>query len=301
MTRYTPTERIGVSAIESITARELGWIFREQPIADMGIDAQIELVEDGFPSGKLIGIQIKTGAGNFRLGKDGLVYYGSSQHLEYWSGHSLPVIIVAHLPDTNETFWQIVNSKNVKKTSKAWKISIPRGNVFGSATKRKLTEVFEGSSAQQRMRKLTLEEPLMRHIAKGGKVCLELEEWINKSLGRSPVCLVMVNDDGVDEIQQDYHICYTGYSVEGLAKSLFPWCEVHVDEEYYEYHEERESYSIWDDDGYYSSTRKIYPYGESAGEVQYYRLQLSLSELGESFLKVADFLNKSPDRSLFDK
>lgn len=47
MERYSATERIGVNAVERIVVSELGWIFREQPIMDMGIDAQIELVENG--------------------------------------------------------------------------------------------------------------------------------------------------------------------------------------------------------------------------------------------------------------
>jgi hypothetical protein len=61
--RYSPTERIGVSAIEHVVVSELSWIFREQPIVDMGIDAHIELVDETYrPTGQLIGAQIKTGA-----------------------------------------------------------------------------------------------------------------------------------------------------------------------------------------------------------------------------------------------
>ena len=47
MARYSTTERIGVNAVEHIVLHELGWIFREQPIVDMGIDAHIERVDDG--------------------------------------------------------------------------------------------------------------------------------------------------------------------------------------------------------------------------------------------------------------
>jgi hypothetical protein len=35
--------------------------FRPQPTADVGIDAQAEVVLDGLPSGWLLGLQIKTG------------------------------------------------------------------------------------------------------------------------------------------------------------------------------------------------------------------------------------------------
>ncbi|TSP10642.1 DUF4365 domain-containing protein [Cupriavidus campinensis] len=44
MARFNATEQIGVNAVQRIVLRELEWIFREQPVIDMGIDAQIELV-----------------------------------------------------------------------------------------------------------------------------------------------------------------------------------------------------------------------------------------------------------------
>ena len=53
-------ERMGVSTIEKII-NKMGMIFREQPTDDYGIDAQIEIVEDNYPTGKLIGVQIKSG------------------------------------------------------------------------------------------------------------------------------------------------------------------------------------------------------------------------------------------------
>ena len=28
------------------------------------------------------------------------VYYGDDVHLDYWTNHSLPVILVGHIPDT---------------------------------------------------------------------------------------------------------------------------------------------------------------------------------------------------------
>src|SRR5690242_6276571 len=75
--RYSPTERIGVGEVGQIVQRDLGWIFREQPVADVGIDAHIEQVDgSGFPTGKLVGAQIKSGASHVRRAGDALVYYG---------------------------------------------------------------------------------------------------------------------------------------------------------------------------------------------------------------------------------
>ncbi|MHB8064874.1 MAG: DUF4365 domain-containing protein [Ruminiclostridium sp.] len=59
------TERIGVSHVASIVHEKMGWIFREQPIADYGIDAQIEIANHECPTGKLIALQIKSGESYF--------------------------------------------------------------------------------------------------------------------------------------------------------------------------------------------------------------------------------------------
>lgn len=307
MPRYTEPERIGVSAVESIVARELKWIFREQMIADMGIDAHLELVENGEPTGKLVGVQIKTGPGNFTVKDDCLVYYGSLEHREYWLNHSLPVILIAHLPDSQETFWALVSSANIELTPKAWKISIPRNNLFGARTKTQLAKVFEGSDAQQRLRRLTIDEPLMRHIKNGGKVSVELEDWINKSLGRSSVVVYVSGDDGDETIEQDFFVFHSRFEVKELAESLFPWCVAGIDQDFYDEHYEEYddgfNSCLWDSEYHSSSNvveRGIYPYANSSNEVDSYRLKLTLNKIGKAFLVLSDYLREPGRKGLFD-
>lgn len=83
MKRYSTTERIGINTVENIVLHELGWIFREQPIVDMGIDAHVERVDEGDPTGKLIALQVKTGASHFHESGDTYFYYGTFTHLNY--------------------------------------------------------------------------------------------------------------------------------------------------------------------------------------------------------------------------
>ncbi len=98
---------------------DFNWIFREQPTADMGIDAHIEQVDpNGFPTGKLIGAQIKSGASHVtRVGKKladkKLVYYGTLTHFNYWLSHSLPVVLIVHIPE-KATYWQVVNPRDCR-------------------------------------------------------------------------------------------------------------------------------------------------------------------------------------------
>ncbi len=123
--RYNSTERMGVSAVSSIIDTEFKWIFREQSIADMGIDAHIEIVEEGVPKGIIFGVQIKSGESHFKIKQSSLVYYFNNTHYDYWTKHSLPVILIAYLPDNKHTYWQFLNKATIKKTKINWKIEIP--------------------------------------------------------------------------------------------------------------------------------------------------------------------------------
>jgi len=302
MAQYTTTDRVGVNAVERIVVKDLGWIFREQPIVDMGIDAHVEKVEKGNPSGKLLALQIKTGASHFIDKGDHLVFYGKLRHLNYWTGHSLPVLLIAHLPESDETFWALVSESSAKRTAKRWKIEISKKSAFGKKTQQKLIAAFEGSPAQLRSRKLTIDEPLMRHIADGGKVSLELEDWVNKSLGRTPVKVYIQDENGNEILSQDWFQFYTGYSMPELAEALFPWATVEMDEDFYEENAAEESETgqmlgmlfgvsaISPKSAHV--TQDIRPYREAFGEVEYYRLQLLLNPLGHSFLMVSDHLSK---------
>ena len=302
MARYSKTERIGVNAVERLVLDELGWIFREQPIADMGIDAHIERVDNGKPTGKLIALQIKTGASNFRETKKSFIYYGSTTHLDYWTGHSLPLLLIAHLPESSQTFWVHINEAGITRTPKGWKVEVPKKNSFGKKSHDLLFNLFEGPPSLQRLRKLSIDEPLMRHIANGGKVSLELEDWINKSLGRSPVRVFIHDEDGNETLSQDWAVAYTGYGIKELAEALFPWSSASVDTEFYEINADNEedwsdslSRAIDEDNGinWEPQSDAIYPYSESSGEVEYYRIELKLNELGHSFLTVSDYCSES--------
>ena len=67
-------ERIGV--LECGAAfQKIGFMFREQPIGDYGIDAIIETRDDKYLSGKLIAVQIKSGDSYFKEQKDNCVIY----------------------------------------------------------------------------------------------------------------------------------------------------------------------------------------------------------------------------------
>lgn len=300
MARYTNTERLGVNATESIFLNKINWIFREQPIVDMGIDAHVEKVENGNPTGELIALQIKTGNSHFVIKEKTLTYYGETTHLEYWLKHSLPVILIAHLPDSKETFWVHINSDNVVKTEKGWKVAISKTNVLDSNCKPILSEISSGPISIQKFNKLSLDEPLIRHIETGGHVAVELEDWVNKSLGRTPVKIFIDDEYGDEILNQEWFQIYTGYGIKELVETLFPWATVSIDSDFYDEHSEDESWEegytqiVYEDNSLFSThnENEIYPYSESSGEVEYYRLKLKLNELGKAFFVISNHLNK---------
>ncbi|AZA74005.1 DUF4365 domain-containing protein [Chryseobacterium indoltheticum] len=149
MNRYNPTERLGVNETEKIVIQNLGWIFREQPIVDVGLDAIIEQVENGEPTGRFIAVQIKSGSGNFYKTQKGLSHYVTNIHYNYWLNLSIPIILIAHIPEEGKTYWQEITEKNFKKTKKRWKIDIPFTQEFNENSDKKLKKIASDKSDER--------------------------------------------------------------------------------------------------------------------------------------------------------
>lgn len=217
----------------------------------------------------------------------------------------MPVLLIAHFPDTNQTLWVLISETSTVRTTNGWKISIPKNNIFGKTTFIQLAEIFEGSPSQQRLRKLSIDESLIRHISNGGKVSVELEEWINKSLGRTPVQVFIHDENGNETLSKEWSQYYVGYNVKELAKALFPWAIAIVNQEFYEkqmYLEEdwrdELSRAIDEDNGIIYNPPEpniVYPYSEAAGEIELYRLELKLNDLGNSFSCISDYLSQNDE------
>jgi len=106
-------ERSAVAAAEMEFSR-WGWLFHPQRITDLGIDAQVEAVDDGFCSGRMIALVFKAGDAFFSEAvEDGWLYRGSNAQLLYWLGHSLPVVLLIRQPDTKVTYWAHVTQSAV--------------------------------------------------------------------------------------------------------------------------------------------------------------------------------------------
>ncbi|MBI4776777.1 MAG: DUF4365 domain-containing protein [Deltaproteobacteria bacterium] len=76
------TDRLGVSKVDTFFSSH-GWLFREQFVNDYGLDAQVEIVTQGKPTGALIGMQIKSGSSYFReQSDDHFIYRTDGKHIK---------------------------------------------------------------------------------------------------------------------------------------------------------------------------------------------------------------------------
>ncbi|MGV8120659.1 MAG: DUF4365 domain-containing protein [Candidatus Xenobiia bacterium LiM19] len=142
------TGNLGVNLVEFIIINDFHWRFREQQTDDCGIDAQIEIVENKLASGHLIAAQIKAGASYLKeRTKIGFVYRGKIEHLNYWSHHSLPVVIILCDIENRTAYWQHVFKENIQTTKKGWKILIPYIQKLNSKYKKQLSSLSAYRSA----------------------------------------------------------------------------------------------------------------------------------------------------------
>ncbi|WP_417602402.1 DUF4365 domain-containing protein [Owenweeksia hongkongensis] len=142
MTKFNPIERIGVHKVALTFLTEFGWIEREQPISDFGIDMHVEIVQNLIPTGQIIALQIKSGMSYFsEENEKSIIYRGQKKHLDYWLNQSLPVLIVLYNPDSEKSYWEFVSSSKITELEKGWKIEIPKTNIL-TLSKEKITQVY---------------------------------------------------------------------------------------------------------------------------------------------------------------
>lgn len=97
-------DRQGISLASLIFTRDLQWIFREQSVSDVGIDAIGEIVSAGSATGNLLGLQIKSGNSFFaEPAEDGFLFRGRQPALR----------VLAAVPDPSSPYPMLSESKSL--------------------------------------------------------------------------------------------------------------------------------------------------------------------------------------------
>lgn len=302
----TEIERLGVNAVEKAIL-ELHWLFREQTIADYGIDAHAEVVEPGGKvTGKLLAIQIKSGRTSYfaRPSTDGWTHYIDVNHAEYWLRHSLPVIVVLYDEVDDKAYWQLVTKASLIATRTQFKIEVPFSQEFGLASIKALSIAADGDPYTLRLRQLQLALPWMELLREGTRILIEAEEWVNKSSGRGDIQIVSADENGNEKVLGSWGIFAGLRPYAELLQALVPWADLDVDEEAYDVAED----DAWRSECVYIDgegdeimtmdfetwklgrpTEGLRPYKNGAGEVDFWRLELTLNDVGKGFLAVNEF------------
>ncbi|WP_333889179.1 DUF4365 domain-containing protein [Sphingobacterium siyangense] len=98
-------EREGVLKV-ALELNSIGCIFRETPNGDIGIDGQIEYINDrGEATGKIVAAQIKSGNSHLIDKGDHFAFYPNEKHKIYWSMFPLPVILFVYYPNDDKIYF----------------------------------------------------------------------------------------------------------------------------------------------------------------------------------------------------
>nr|WP_294563651.1 DUF4365 domain-containing protein [uncultured Rhodopila sp.] len=144
----------GIGWLRYAVSDRTGWIFREQPSQDKGVDAHLEEVVDGKATGRLIGVQVKSGMSWLRKKSiKSFLYRGDFEHLAYWRAHTLPILVVLFNPQEKEAYWQFVSQENIRETKKGWVLSIPFTNKIGKEAVPDWTHICSPESRKAYLRK----------------------------------------------------------------------------------------------------------------------------------------------------
>ena len=128
-------ERIGIHHCAEIAVRNK-WIFREQPVDDIGIDAHMEFVDESGKNRQLLALQIKSGSSWFRDKKDDYIVFRdiNDRQYNYWTTNSLPCIVVLYNPDDDMCIWQKLTDKTIERTKggrgKGFFVKVPTAQSF---------------------------------------------------------------------------------------------------------------------------------------------------------------------------
>lgn len=129
------TDRAGVQLCGFRVTRKLGMAFREQPTSDFGVDAQAETKRNGYPTGRLVGLQIKTGQSWFgEPCTDGWKFRPETKHIQYWLNHSLPIYVLLVDLESEAVYWQEISERTLQTGPKGGIfVEVPEANAIETA------------------------------------------------------------------------------------------------------------------------------------------------------------------------
>lgn len=305
------TERIGVLSC-GVIAESNNWMFREQPIDDIGIDAHMEFIDSTGKPKQLVALQIKSGISWFNETKDNSVIFRSidERQYNYWTMNSLPCIIVLYNPENKLCIWEKLTDETIERTSggngKGFFVKVPLNQIFlDDLSTEKLVSFTNLPQHIVNYNFMLSQKKFMQIIQDGGEIKLHSKEWVNKSSGRGSTELIVNDGNSIETYIYPYHFPFTPYTT--VFQRLFPWADFSADEDFFEeldislwktyhcYYDKDDDEWMIVGDSFEEYRKKLNPMRSinPSGEVAEYMMVLSLNELGKSFLNVDKFVSQN--------
>ncbi|WP_092716592.1 DUF4365 domain-containing protein [Rhizobium multihospitium] len=254
-----PAIRLAVDAVEKVFLRDLKWAFRRLPSSETGIDARVEILDDGWPTGRFLPLQIRpVSFANKRHGD--YIYRGEKKHFDYWTRHSLAVWAIIVDPESGLIFWQRVEKWLCEVTEADWSIVIPATNVLDASARLFFEEVTTTDPELLMRSAFVLDHELMLEM-QDQTTFFVWDEWGDKT---AIFCnlRIYIGEGHKEEPDVWVDYCLRGYSLQKIMTKLFPWAT-------YSYAE---------------------PISEYSGEIAVHVLEVELRPEAYAYLEAENFL-----------
>ena len=139
-------ERYGINAVAKAAA-DMGVIWRETLIGDVGIDGHLEFVTaDGSVTGRTVAVQVKSGPSFFQNeDAENWKFYAAEKHIAYWEHYPLPVLLVLHDEAAKRSYWADARHQLRSATPGAENpLTVPKANILQTTT---AVDLFESAGA----------------------------------------------------------------------------------------------------------------------------------------------------------
>lgn len=102
--RAMATSREGINFVRALVERNNSTFQEIDAHNDIGNDAYVEFVVEENATGCCVALQIKSGS-SYRDASNRFTFQADRHHFEYWTTHSLPVLVVFFDPATQSAAW----------------------------------------------------------------------------------------------------------------------------------------------------------------------------------------------------
>ena len=139
MTHTYSEERLGIAAVQARAAK-LHQIWRETPTGDFGIDGHMEFLRhNGMATGMMVGVQVKSGASYLQRDNGvGFLYTASEKHQCYWEQYPVPVLLVLHDSNNDQSYWLDVRQEFRSRKADNRTVLVPKSQVLQNSTAEEL-------------------------------------------------------------------------------------------------------------------------------------------------------------------